>query len=158
MKKIIITCLSALLLMGAFSNNSFSQQKAKAEKKENKDKDDDDWNFNGSQSPGTWDAVIKDDQVNIQFFGAHWSSGRNFPLSELGALPNGKIGEFSLNREAGKMALKGVFENQFGHGTYRFDENEQFKAYLAQRGYKNLDNQLMLDVFFTDINRLILII
>ena len=154
MKKIIITCLSALLLVGAFSSTSFSQQKAKAEKKENKDKDDDeDWNFNGSHSPGTWDAVIKDDQVNIQFFGPHWSSGRNFPLSELGTLPNSKMGEFSLSREAGKITFKGVFETRWGHGSYQFEENAQFKAYLTQHGYKGLDNQLMLDIFCSILNK-----
>src|SRR5882757_3726288 len=152
MKKIIITCLSVMVLVTAFSSNLFSQQKAKTEKKEKND-DEDNWNFNNNRAPGTWDSVIKDDQVNIQFYGARWSSGRNFPLSELGALPNGKTGEFSLNREAGKMTFKGVFESQFGHGSYQFVENTQFKAYLAQRGYKNLDDQLMLDVFFTDINK-----
>ncbi|ASU33712.1 hypothetical protein [Mucilaginibacter xinganensis] len=150
MKKNILTFLAVVVLMAAFSGNSFSQQKAKAEKDED---DEISGGFYSNHTPGTWDAVIKGDQVNIPFYGAHWSFGRNFPVTELGTLPVGKTGTFTLTREAGKMTFRGVFESGFGHGSYIFEENTTFKNDLAARGYKGLDKQLMIDIFFTDINR-----
>ncbi|MCR8559778.1 hypothetical protein KXD93_19160 [Mucilaginibacter sp. BJC16-A38] len=154
MKKILITCLSAIALLTAFSGSVFSQQKQKIKvAKPPVNNDDDSWTFDDKRSPGTWDAVIDADQVNIQFYGLHWGLGRNIPASELGPLPTDKISEFVLNREAGKASFKGVFQGRFGHGTYQFEENAQFKAYLAQRGFKGLDNELMMNVFFTDINK-----
>ncbi|CAN5298051.1 hypothetical protein BH09BAC6_BH09BAC6_19400 [soil metagenome] len=152
MKKIIITCLSALILLTAFSYSAISQQKLNTNIHKNKT-DDHDWSGGNNRTPGTWDAVIKDGIINIQFAGEHWSTGRNFTAAELGTLPADKIGEFSLIREAGKMNFKGVFQAQWGHGTYKFDENSTFKTYLSQKGYKNLDDELMLNVFFTDINK-----
>jgi len=150
MKKIFLTCLSVIFLLTAVTNSSFSQQKAKAEKSD----DDDNWdNGRFGHAPGTWDAVIKDDVINIQFNGRDWSNGRNFQLSELGALPTEKIGEFSLTRESGKVIFKGVFQNHWGHGTYTFEENPAFKSYLQQKGYSGLDKELMMSIFTTDINR-----
>lgn len=154
MKKTLITCLSVLALLTAFSGSVLSQQKQKIKvAKPPVNNDDDSWTFDDKRSPGTWDAVIDADHVNIQFYGMHWSLGRNIPSSELGSLPTDKIADFVLNREAGKALFKGVFQGRFGHGTYQFEENVQFKAYLAQRGFKGLDNELMMNVFFTDINK-----
>lgn len=153
MKKTFAACLSAFILLITLSGNVFSQQKTKPEKKVNANDDGDGWTFDDKRSPGTWDAVIDSDQINIQFYGIHWSLGRNIPSAELGKLPTDKIGEFVLNREAGKTTFKGVFQGRFGHGTYQFDENTQFKNYLAQRGFKDLNNELMMNVFFTDINK-----
>jgi hypothetical protein len=149
MKKIIITALSVIILLTAFTDNALSQQKVKAENDDN-----DNWNFHGhNRTPGTWDAVIKDTQVNIEFSGSDWNTGRNFLLSELGALPSDKIGEFALTRESGKVVFKGVFEGHWGHGTYQFEENPSFKSFLVQKGYTGLDKELMLNIFFTDINK-----
>ncbi|MEO6630996.1 MAG: hypothetical protein ABIN13_04715, partial [Mucilaginibacter sp.] len=163
MKKLFIPCLTALALLATLSGCAQAQQKSisksaaksalKSEAKGDKNDDNNGWYSNGNHAPGTWDAIVEDGQVNIQFYGHRWNSGRNFPKSELGTLPDGKIGEFILTREAGKMTFKGVFEGRFGHGAYNFVENADFKSYLAQRGYKELDDQLMLDVFFTDINK-----
>ena len=145
MKKTFITFLSVAVLLTVFCGKVVSQQK---------DKDDDDsYSWNGNP-PGTWDAVIKDGEVNVQFYGKDWSNGRNFIETELSALPKDKIGEFSLTRESGKITFKGVFQDHFGHGTYKFEENESFKSFLQQKGYKDLDkDDLMLSVFFTDINK-----
>jgi hypothetical protein len=147
MKKAIIACLMALVLITTFLAPAFCQQKKKADKG-----DDDDISWNGHE-PGTWDAVIKDGKVHIQFYARQWSEGRNFMVEELGALPTDKISDFSLTRESGKMAFRGVFQDHFGHGTYKFDENAAFKSYLEQKGYSGLDDQLMLAIFFTDINK-----
>src|ERR1700739_2930095 len=136
MKKTLIVFLSSVILLASFSGKTIAQQK---------DKDDDDsYSWNGDP-PGTWDAVIKDGMVNIQFYGKHWSNGRDFTQAELGILPTDRIGEFSLTRESGKMPFKGVFQDHFGHGTYKFEQNEGFKSYLQQKGYKDLDkDDLML--------------
>src|SRR5580698_6488637 len=105
-KKLIVSSLSILFMLTLFCSKAVSQQKVKVA-----DKDDDNYNRSGwnNNAPGTWDAEIKDDQIDIQFYGNHWSNGRNFYVSDFGALPMDKIGEFSLTREAGKLNFKGVF-------------------------------------------------
>src|SRR5581483_12130328 len=104
MNKIIIRFLSIAVLLTVINGTAFSQQKSKS------DKDDDDNSSWNGRPPGTWDAVIKDGVINIQFYGRHWSEGRNFNAADLGALPQDKVGQFTLNREAGKMTFKGVFQ------------------------------------------------
>src|SRR6202012_4926263 len=136
MKKIIISFLSIAVLVTAFYGTALSQQKAKAEKD-----DDDNRSWNG-RTPGTWDAVLKDGMVNIQFYGRNWSNERDFNAVGFGALPTEKISEFSLTRESGKMIFKGVFQDHWGHGTYKFEENAAFKSYLEQKGYSGLDDEL----------------
>ncbi len=147
MKKLIISCLAVFMLAATFCSTAFSQQKAKT-----KDNDDGDYGWNG-HTPGTWDATINDDQINIQFYGKHWSNGRNFNLADLGTLPTDHIGEFSLTRESGKVTFKGIFQSHWGHGTYQFIPNPLFKTYLALKGYKGVDDELMFSVFTTDINK-----
>ena len=92
--KRVAACLFAAVLTLAFTGIGFSQQKAKQKVKSN-DEQDNNW----GHEPGTWDAIIKEGIVNIQFYGKHWSNGRNFDAAELGSLPTDKIGEFSLTRE-----------------------------------------------------------
>src|SRR3569833_154303 len=146
MKKLLITCLSAILLI-AFGPAAFSQQKSKS------DKDDDDNSSWNGRPANTWDATIRDGMVNIQFYGRHWSEGRNFNPADFGALPLDKVGQFTLTREAGKMTFKGVFQGQFGHGTYVYEQNGAFKSWLEQKGYSHLDDDMMRAVFFTDISK-----
>jgi hypothetical protein len=134
-----------LTLAVAFAGQAFSQQKEKG--------DDDQSSGQFGHSPGTWDAVMKDGIVNIQFYARHWSNGRNFTAAELGTLPTEKVGTFALTRESGKLTFKGVFQDHWGHGTYTFEQNAAFKSYLGQKGYSKLDDELMLAVFFTDINK-----
>ncbi|MDB5131094.1 MAG: hypothetical protein JWR02_843 [Mucilaginibacter sp.] len=107
----------------------------------------------GNHVPGTWAAYIGDEKVHIQFTGEDWNTGRTFPLTELGVLPAGNEGTFSMTREAGTINFKGEFAGGKGHGFYTFAENASFKSYLQQKGYSNLDKELMLDIFFTDINK-----
>jgi len=145
MKKIIITCLSVTVLLAGFSGTAFSQSKS--------DKDDDDNSSWNGRPANTWDATIKDGEVNIQFYGKHWSEGRDFNPADLGALPQDKVGQFTLTREAGKMTFKGVFQGNFGHGTYVYEQNAGFKSWLEQKGYSHLDDDMMRAVFFTDINK-----
>ncbi len=83
----------------------------------------------GMQTEGYWFAVIKNDKVNIRFSDEkmdddndshHSYSGNTFKLSDLGTLPKGTSGTFSITREAGKMDMTGKFEGNTGMGTYKF--------------------------------------
>ena len=155
MKKILIAGLSVILI-AATAFTAQSQQKVKVKVKtedRDRDRDDEGWsNFGGSHVPGTWVAYIENEKVYIDFTGEDWNSGRSFLLSELGTLPTNE-GTFSLAREAGTVTFKGVFEGGKGHGFYTFAENAAFKSYLQQKGYSGLDKELMLHIFFTDINK-----
>lgn len=151
MKKIIVTALSAILLLSGFQSNA--QVKVKTNVKVTEE-DDHGWNnFGGHHVPGTWVAYIENEKVYIQFTGEAWDIGRSFLLSELGTLPTGNEGTFNITREAGTAAFKGAFTGGKGHGFYTFAENPSFKSYLQQKGYSGLDKQLMLAIFFTDINK-----
>lgn len=150
MKRSLLNTLIIAVLLSSIQYRSIAQQKAEKETRE----DDGNGRHGYSRhSPGTWDATIMDGQAHIQLNGPNWNSGRDIPLAELGKLPNDKVGEFALTREAGRITFKGVFEDNLGRGTYKFEENEQFKAYLEQRGYKGLDQELMIHVLLTDINQ-----
>jgi len=155
MKKILIAGLS-VILVAATTFTAQSQQKVKLTVKtkvENRD-DDGGWsNFGGNHVPGTWSAYIEDDRVNIMFTGEDWNTGRMFSLAELGTLPTGNEGTFKITRDAGTVTFKGLFAGGKGNGFYTFAEDAGFKSYLVQKGYSGLDKQLMLAVFFTDINK-----
>src|ERR1700744_234025 len=155
MKKLSITILSAAFMLALAAANAFSQAKPKVVVKVKHSEGFDGtshsrWN---NKPPGTWDAVIKDGIVNIQFYGGDWTDGRNFNVSDFGTLPMDKVGEFSLTREAGKASFKGVFQDHWGHGTYKFEENAAFKSWLAQKGYTGLNEELMFSVFTSNINK-----
>jgi hypothetical protein len=72
------------------------------------------------ENEGYWFAVIKGDNVNIRFseekpddddFSKNNFGGTTFKLSELGNIPKGTEGTFYISREAGKMEMKGKFDN-----------------------------------------------
>jgi len=109
--------------------------------------------FNGNHVPGTWTAYIEDDKVYMELTGENWSMGRTFPTAELGTLPTTNEGSFSLTRDAGAMTFKGVFTGGKGIGFYKFAENAGFKSYLEQKGFKDIDDDMMIRVFFTNINK-----
>ncbi|MDR3697278.1 hypothetical protein [Mucilaginibacter sp.] len=148
MKKILIICSCIALL---FAMRASAQQKVKVKSIH---RHNEGWsNFGGSHVPGTWVAYIEDEKVHIDFTGEDWNTGRSFLLSELGTLPEGNEGTFKVTRESGTVTFKGEFEGGKGRGFYSFAENPTFKSYLEQKGYSALDKQLMLDIFFTDINK-----
>ena len=152
MKKILIAGLSVILLLSVFQGNAQTPVKVKV-KVTTTERDDDGWsNFGGNHVPGTWMAYIEEERVYIQFTGEDWNTGRSFLLSELGTLPTNE-GTFNVTREAGTVTFKGVFAGGKGHGFYTFAENPAFKSYLEQKGYSGLGKELMLDIFFTDINK-----
>ena len=156
MTRRILGILASVFMLTLFCGTGFSQNKTKVVVKEKTR--DEDWSGNIHSSwpnskPGTWDAVIKDGEINIQFYGKDWTDGRNFNVSDFGMLPMDKVGEFTLTRDAGKASFKGVFQDHWGHGTYHFEENVAYKSWLEQKGYTGLNEEMMFSVFTTDISK-----
>jgi len=90
MKKIIIGSLSIIIL------NDFVFCKKLSQKGQSIDKDEDEWMTEaGDNKPGTGQHHQTRKSL-YQFGGLHWNSGRTFLLSELGALPSGKEGQFHM--------------------------------------------------------------
>jgi hypothetical protein len=104
-------------------------------------------------NPGVWSAVIHGDKTHIQFGGFHWNSGTSFMTSELGPLPIDKPGTFVVKRDAGTVTFTGTFSNDRGHGTYTYTEDASFKDYLTQAGFRDITEELMLHLFFTNIDK-----
>ena len=152
MKKIFVTILSSMLVLSSCQMKAQTPVKVKV--KEHVKTSGDGWaNYGGSHVPGVWMAYIEDEKVHIEFTGEDWNTGRTFLLTELGTLPEGNEGQFKVTREAGTVTFKGIFAGGKGHGFYSFEEDPAFKAYLKDKGYSGPDKQLMLNIFFTDINK-----
>lgn len=148
MKKLILTAFGMMTLA------VFTCTIVQAQGKTDKWSDDDYDSFDDNQvNPGVWSAVVHTDRVYIQFAGFHWSNGATFPTSELGALPTDKPGTFVVKREPGTVTFNGSFTNDRGHGTYIFQADEAFRSYLATEGFKDMTEELMLHLFFTNINK-----
>ena len=141
--------------------------KAQTNTKENvKNKKNENNNINkhGMQSEGYWFAVIKGDKVHIRFSdekldseddhkGKHSYSGEDFKLSELGTLPKGTSGTFSITREAGTMQMTGRFEDNTGMGTYKFNADKAYVEYMNKELKENLDEDDQLAFFFINIKK-----
>jgi len=151
MKKNVLITLAVFAFSMLLYTGSYAQQKTDAIK--DKDDDNDFYVNNFRGKAGEWDAVIKNDRIHIEFAGRSWNSGRRFLLSEFTALPTGTAGTFKLQREAGTIVFSGVFNNNKGEGTYKFEENPDFKTFLAGQGFTNIKEEFMLNIFFTDINK-----
>ena len=104
-------------------------------------------------NPGVWSAYINNDRVRIEFGGLHWNSSASFQLSELGTLPTGTAGTVTVKRDAGTVTFNGTWSNGAGHGTYVFIEDPAFKSYLESEGFKVVSDELMIHLFFTNINK-----
>jgi len=118
----------------------------------------------GMKSEGYWFAVIKGDKVHIRFSdekldsendykSKHSYSGENFKLSELGTLPKGTSGTFSITREAGTMQLTGRFEDNTGMGTYKFAADKSYVDYMNKELKETLDDDDQMAFFFINIKK-----
>src|SRR6187397_29543 len=75
----------------------------------------DTYHNHGMETEGYWFAVIKDDKVHIRFSdekmddekSGHSFNGETFKLSDLGNIPKGTSGTFTISRQAGKMEMTG---------------------------------------------------
>jgi beta-lactamase regulating signal transducer with metallopeptidase domain/uncharacterized membrane protein len=105
---------------------------------------------------GVWEGTIEKDEVCMNFSsrksGWHWNTSDCFAKTEFSALPI-EDSEFTLKREAGTMTLKGRFEKGEGYGRFSFAGNADFKTYLEQQGITNVAEDMLLHLFFADINK-----
>jgi beta-lactamase regulating signal transducer with metallopeptidase domain len=117
----------------------------------------------GMETQGYWFAIIKDDKVNIRFSDEklddgdfELNSGRSFnattfKLSELGNIPKGSQGNFSISREAGKMEMTGKFDGNTGMGTYKFVSDKAYVDYMNKELKETLDDDEQMAFFFINI-------
>ena len=118
----------------------------------------------GMQAEDYWFAVIKGDKVHIRFSdekldsendykSKHSYSGEDFKLAELGTLPKGTPGTFSITREAGTMQMTGRFEDNTGMGTYKFVANKAYVDYMNKELKETLDEDEQMAFFFINIKK-----
>lgn len=119
----------------------------------------------GMETEGYWFAIIKDDKVNIRFSDEkmddkefematkHSFNATTFKLSELGNIPKGTSGTFTISREAGKMELTGKFENNTGMGRYKFIADKSYSEYMSSELKEKLDDEDQMAFFFINIRK-----
>jgi hypothetical protein len=118
----------------------------------------------GMKSEGYWFAVIKGDKVHIRFSedkldnendykSKHSYSGEDFKLSELGTLPKGASGTFSITREAGTMQMTGRFEDNTGMGTFKFTADKAYVDFMNKELKETLDEDDQMAFFFINIKK-----
>jgi hypothetical protein len=77
----------------------------------------DQWNREGA-----WSAKIKKDKIQfrLKFVSTNgkWSTSMNIKKNELSKFQTGNSYSFTLEREAGKIAFTGKFENTNGGGNF----------------------------------------
>ena len=160
-----------LLPVFAFLACLLNEPAAKAQTsnvKSEKNEKNEDNNINrrgkGMETEGYWFAVIKGDKVHIRFSdekldsendykGKHSYSGEDFKLSELGTLPKGTPGTFSITREAGTMQMNGRFEGNTGMGTYKFNADKAYVDYMNKELKETLDEDDQMAFFFINIKK-----
>ena len=113
------------------------------------------------ETEGYWFAVIKGDKVHIRFSdekmddedSGHSFGGETFKLSELGTIPKGTSGTFTITREAGKMDMTGRFEGNTGMGTYKFLADKGYFDYMNKELKENLDDNDQMAFYLIDIRK-----
>ena len=138
-----------------------AQNSPKVEKTEKSEKN---IRNHGMETEGYWFAVIKDDKVHIRFSdekldseddykGKHSYNGEDFKISDLGTLPKGTQGTFSITREAGTMQMTGRFEGNTGMGTYKFTADKAYVDYMNKELKEILDDDDQMAFFFINIKK-----
>jgi hypothetical protein len=153
----VLAFLACLLNEPVARAQTTNPNNEKQAKNENKNHD------HGMQTEGYWFAVIKNDKVNIRFSDEkmdddndshhHSYSGETFKLSDLGTLPKGTSGTFTITREAGKMEMTGKFEGNTGMGTYKFAADKAYVDYMNKELKENLDDDDQMAFFFINIKK-----
>jgi len=140
---------------------AYGQNSQKVGKSEKSEKNEKNVRNHGMETEGYWFAVIKDDKVNIRFSdekmddekSGHSFSGNTFKLSDLGTIPRGTSGTFSITREAGKMEMTGKFEGNTGMGTYKFVADKGYFDYMNKELKETLDDNDQMAFFFINIRK-----
>lgn len=105
----------------------------------------------------SWTAEVDGGEVCMAFIETgdrgnyQMNTNHCFTTAELGDLPRGAMGDFSLTRTAGTLSFRGLFEGNTGLGTYEFAPAPAFTAELERLGFGSFDDQELVHFFFTDI-------
>jgi len=89
------------------------------------------------EDEGSWFATIKNDKVFIRFEKGQLGENNNsttFDLNEFKDLPRDRDGSFELKREAGTILFNGNFKGNIGMGTFKFNPDKSFMAFLKNEG------------------------
>ncbi|OAV43350.1 M56 family metallopeptidase [Lewinella sp. 4G2] len=108
----------------------------------------------------TWSASVENDRLCVAFTSRNedggnrwnWNTSRCFDKEKFGNLPRTTIDDFTLQREAGTLKMRGVFEGNEGAGTFSFAADPKFLAMLDSRGYGPYKEQEQLLFFMADMN------
>ena len=117
----------------------------------------------GGTSPmemrGMWQAEISGDRVCVRFDNSNfernsfWISTECFKRSDFSDLPTTE-GEFSIDREAGKVNFKGKFEDDYGMGRYTFAPSADFAKFLQDQGIRGeAKEETMFHFFLSNIDK-----
>lgn len=105
---------------------------------------------------GYWNAEIKGERVYVSLQSktenSNWNTSRYFDKKEFSALPTAEA-DFFIKREAGTLNFKGKFEGNEGYGKFEFVQNTEFKQYLDQQKVSNVDEDDMLFLFMSNVNK-----
>lgn len=154
--------LPVLALLACLLNEPVAHSQTTTAKNE---KDKNESRQQGMETEGYWFAIIKDGKVNIRFSDQKMedenfesSSGRSFnsstfKLSDLGNIPKGTQGNFTISREAGKMELAGKFEGNTGMGTYKYIADKAYVDYMNAELKEKLDDDDQMAFFFINIRK-----
>lgn len=152
-----LVCLLNEPVANSQSNNNKNVKNDANEEKRNRK--------HGMETEGYWFAVIKGEKVNIRFSNekldsdeddfksGHSFNATTFKLSELGNIPKGTAGTFSIVREAGKMEMNGKFEGNTGMGTYKYIADKAYTDYMYKELGEKLDDDEEVAFFFVDVRK-----
>jgi beta-lactamase regulating signal transducer with metallopeptidase domain len=105
---------------------------------------------------GFWNARIDGEKVELELRIRHengqWNMGEKFDKNEFSALPATES-EFSVNREAGILKLKGKFEDKEGYGRFTFEPSSDFRTYLESQGISGNREEDFLHLFMVNVNK-----
>ena len=108
----------------------------------------------------SWTAEIDGDEVCMALIETGDGSGMGnynmhtnhcFAAADLGALPRGTMGEFSLTRAAGTVSFRGLFEGNTGLGTYSFTPAPAYAAMLEREDFGSFTDRELIHFFLTDV-------
>ncbi|MGB3798833.1 MAG: hypothetical protein WA952_03400, partial [Lewinella sp.] len=105
----------------------------------------------------SWTARIKGDEVCFHLIETsgernyHSDTQRCFDEADLGTLPRGSMGNFSMTREAGTLLFRGIFDGDTGTGTFDFEPSAAFEEALRSAGYVSYNNRELVHFFYSDI-------
>jgi len=105
-------------------------------------------------SSGYWYSHQEKEDYCLEFKGSqdpsNWNMSRCFRKSSFQKKGNHV---FVLSRDAGTLQLNGNLEAEVSQGKYTFTENPDFKNFLAANSTAPEDKNLVMFLFFADVNR-----